>query len=376
MGSAARIAAVGAAIALASAPGTARAYRTFADDPRVSAPARWEDGLASVRWEIDGRAFDAPLDPARVAAATAMAAVVWDRAGCAAPGGAVAIVEDAIAAPGDGRNTITLVSRDWVERGLPAAQAAYTDVRIERSERVGARIIEADIYLNGAEFELSLDGGGIDLQAVLTHELGHAHGLLHPCEIDGALGAPACAEHPEMIESALHPVYAEGGGRRLSGDDAAGLCALYASSCAASCAPGFECRDAACVPACDDSECSGGECAPAVPCAAGVCGLIGDSLGRCVTQGDTGTPCSRADDCASSLCLESSRHSSYCTIPCSDDSECSGLQSCRSVEGRSVCSPLPSSGCSVGARSGRAGVASLWATLLALWMRHRSRRTP
>lgn len=74
---------------------------------------------------------------------------------------------------------------------------------------------EADIAINGAEFWWSLDGtepGTLSLTTLLLHELGHALGLAHSCQMGlaehGASGLPDCVSiHPQT--PLMHPAALE-----------------------------------------------------------------------------------------------------------------------------------------------------------------------
>ena len=67
------------------------------------------------------------------------------------------------------------------------------DIQLVSVDGGGWAIREADIYLNGDEASWhGIDPDGVDLRAVLIHALGHALGLMHPCELGGTAEAPAC----------------------------------------------------------------------------------------------------------------------------------------------------------------------------------------
>jgi hypothetical protein len=77
-------------------------------------------------------------------------------------------------------------------------------------------ILDADIEVNSLEVELSTDDVEIsnDLQAILTHEIGHFLGLDHS-------HAPGATMQEDYERADL-------GARTLSSDDEAGICSIYA----------------------------------------------------------------------------------------------------------------------------------------------------
>jgi MYXO-CTERM domain-containing protein len=115
------------------------------------------------------------------------------------------------------------------------------------SGRDGA-ILDADIELNGTGgFELGVDGPQpgkciVDVQATLTHEIGHLLGLGHACINDEkdrqpfdneGNPVPACLgldrDPPEIAERTMYNFQGCGEQRKatLTDDDVAGICAIY-----------------------------------------------------------------------------------------------------------------------------------------------------
>ncbi|MGE0868959.1 MAG: hypothetical protein AB7P03_10360 [Kofleriaceae bacterium] len=113
------------------------------------------------------------------------------------------------------------------------------------SDRDGA-IVDADIELNGVDFAISKDGVTLsgagcqaDLANTLTHELGHLHGLEHPCV---TAGDPARVDHngdpvpscnsaldPSITEATMYNYQdcGETKKRSLDDDDILGVCTIY-----------------------------------------------------------------------------------------------------------------------------------------------------
>ena len=77
---------------------------------------------------------------------------------------------------GDGINAVMLVEKGW---GVGASLVALTELEYNTQS---SRLIEADIYLNGEDYQfgnLDFGTGNADLANILTHELGHFLGLGH-----------------------------------------------------------------------------------------------------------------------------------------------------------------------------------------------------
>jgi hypothetical protein len=119
-------------------------------------------------------------------------------------------------------NSIIFVS-DWVERGYEESAFAVTSVF---SDKNTGEIMDADMELNetrGALGDCCPNGaclttycssqGMVDLQSVVTHELGHFFGLGHSNSPDSAMYAEASLGETSK--------------RFLKSDDIAGFCAVY-----------------------------------------------------------------------------------------------------------------------------------------------------
>jgi hypothetical protein len=113
------------------------------------------------------------------------------------------------------------------------------------SKRDGA-ILDADIELNGVNFAISANGQSnspqgckAELQNTLTHELGHLHGLEHPCLAQGdpmrvdnhGNPVPSCdlTSDPTIINATMYNFQScgESAKESLSPDDIQAICDIY-----------------------------------------------------------------------------------------------------------------------------------------------------
>jgi hypothetical protein len=283
----------------------------------------------------------------------------WEQPACSALDGQNWGIQSGPAEPRDGRNTVQWVG-DWSARGYADDSAGVTDVQYARIGDEPWQIVEADIYLNAEHYSWQLDGdedAGRNVRGVLTHELGHAFGLWHPCEPDGADGAPLCDQAPEMLHTTMHPTYSPAQGN-LSADDQAGICFLYplATCEETGCAEGFACTvrgcEAACEPACGaDEQCVAGRCLARTP-----------PDGADDEGFDLGQPCAGSDECPGSQCLQIDG-AAVCTRACESLADCSGGWTCETLDERRVCTPplivQPSGGCAVSGAVARGQSVSL-----------------
>jgi hypothetical protein len=144
----------------------------------------------------------------------------------------------------------------------PSAAGITTAVFVDdpTSARDGA-IVDADIEINGVNFAISANGATnstvacrAELQNTLTHELGHLHGLEHPCVAAGELPpgaptrvdnlgnpAPMCSDvqaapllpaNMKILDSTMYNFQdcSETKKETLSSDDIDAICAIYPTS--------------------------------------------------------------------------------------------------------------------------------------------------
>jgi hypothetical protein len=411
------IGALSVAAALWLTTSVALAYRTGQDLPELETHSAvgWATDTVQFRaagnlppeYQIDG--IDATL---RAALAP------WNAASCGAITASYVGFGSSSVRHGDGVNTISFVFSGWGAMSSREA-AATTDVVYEHRESTGWHIVEADIYINAQDYSWSQgawSSNSKDLYTVLQHEVGHALGLLHPCEADGADGAPACSDDQSFASSVMYPFY-QFGARSLSDDDRAGLCFLYdcdptcdtsgacdGQDCSPSC-PGPGCPKLECgsSTSCSTPECrstpecatSGGSplgdpCTKASDCESGICSAgfcaaeePAECTGSdCSSQGaPLGAPCENSSDCAGGECLIGAKPHSICTRSCASEETCPGGWSCAAVTGEQVCAPIdyrPSGGCAFGPTPRSEHFIWLGLPWLAFWQRRRrdsARRT-
>ncbi|MCB9733019.1 MAG: matrixin family metalloprotease [Deltaproteobacteria bacterium] len=187
---------------------------------RAWVPFRTESGLSlhwlqnPLRYRI---AADVPAELAadRVTAIAAAAFAAWADLAChPLPAVSDGYIEGAVFGGGDRKNTIVWVTdvADWNARHS-ATELARTTLYF----RATGEIVDADIEVNVGGFDFSDDAGctpGLyDLQATLTHEVGHFIGLDHSPVIGACMAERADA--------------GDCGKRELAEDDREGFCAIY-----------------------------------------------------------------------------------------------------------------------------------------------------
>ena len=331
--------------------GQARAYRTGADLPQLASTpkVRWES--ATIEYELND--IGAPgVSFADVQTAAWDAARSWASISCGGPDFRYRGATSDHAIPADGRNTVEWVS-DWSARGFLADAAGQTDVQYEQNDAGEWRIVEADIYLNAEDHAwssgTSADDSTRDVATVLTHELGHVLGLMHPCELTAQGTAPRCTE--SFGRPTMHPVY---GADQLSleADDEAGACFLYPSANCSddSCGLDHVCTRDGCVDSCGGKVCASGEtcsfglCVPSRVCAEGTCPQTCNVTADCdpnlacidgvcnMGSGQRGDVCQGGQECRSGSCVEN-----FCANSCTTSDSCAEGESCEEDHSVNVC---------------------------------------
>ena len=347
----------------------AHAYRALRDaaGSGLDGPIRWDADHLNIRF-YDEVPTSSGLTASDLELAVQSAASTWSAPGCDMLTVAVDTSAAATALPalsGDRVITVEVLSEDeWSLRGYDATAIATRDITFELSadERT-ATIWDADVLVNGGrDWSSSTAEFALDLAAAVTHELGHALGLDHPCEFDVVDGsAPSCESYSGDRAATMWPHHFGAEQATLSADDERGICAIYgAPACAAgdcsetapSCAADADCagdeicgHQGVCVSACPD-----GACRPGSSCE------LHDGRAECVPHtGAIGAPCEMATDCPESLCVVPAG-ASYCTAECELESDCPAGFACGSLGGQRVCvRPAEPSSCAVSGAGARTG---------------------
>ena len=256
------------------------------------------------------------LDDAAAVQAIRDGLQAWTDAGCGSAGFSYqGRVSDARWGEADGRNVVFVYDTAWpAEAGLLSVPALFTNQ---------GRLVDADLAFNAQHFSLvTNDADGrtrFDVQAIATHEGGHALGLWHST-------VPTASLNPSLNGNPA--------ARSLDPDDLAGLCSLYGQT-------GTAGTDTA------DPRQSGGT-------------PVGDS-------------CTSSSDCVDgSFCL-ADRDERYCSRPCLSEDECPAGYTCLDVGGESACAvALAEESCSPSSHRGAASGLVVFGLLLPVLRRRRA----
>jgi hypothetical protein len=375
-------------------PSTSLAYRTAVDLEEFESLEPQGNKAPIIGWESPAVAFrlntTAPsnFNFEEVARAVNVAMESWNTPICSALNLSLFGATTQSAKPGDSINTIQFVT-DWSAMGFSPNVGAVTDVEyaqrpgLVKSDAPRWVIAEADIYLDAEGYEWAYEVADAtddrkSLLSVLTHELGHAAGLLHPCETEATRdvvgasadpNAPLCLEVLGAVPGAdvplMYPEYSPTQ-TLLSADERSGLCFLYAQdSCETlGCTTGELCTDQGCVPGCGEDVCAADETCfdnECVPLCAGLDCYLGQACTktsdcpnflRCrkapvneSASGDSdddapakvclpddaplGDPCDSSRDCASAACSKDG----FCVPACENDEECTAGATCEKTFG-------------------------------------------
>lgn len=181
------------------------------------APLFWPDGSVDLDVDSKGSALRG-ITEQEFENATSAALKAWTAATC--PHGGHPAIHARIATSngaspgyvpaGPNENLVILIDERWPQAPNDLGKTLLA-FGIESGE-----LYDADIELNSEDYAFAVDAGPgeIDLQAVLTHEIGHVLGLDHS-DVPGATMQP---ETPGFATIDL---------RTLADDDVAGICAIY-----------------------------------------------------------------------------------------------------------------------------------------------------
>jgi hypothetical protein len=320
----------------------ASAYRTGADLPELAGTDRVRFAANEIHFSLFP-SLPAGLDALDVMNAVSEASHAWTAPACTALTLSFDGTTSNQAQPGDGINTVQWVF-DWSARNFDPQAAGATDVQYKKAGGVWV-VTEADVYLNGTFAWTTLGPDSMsrrDVRTVVTHELGHLLGLLHPCELGGASGAPDCAASSAYANACMFPIY-NASQSHLSDDDVAGACFLYPGPrCSTTgCPTGQQCTDRGCRALCqgqvcaDSDICTPSGCHPPNDCSGGCvgapcsldshCGSFEHCQAGVCAQGATalGQACSADAECHDGACV-----AGRCARRCSDSLPCPGGQIC------------------------------------------------
>lgn len=191
-------------------------------------PVHW--GTREIEYAFNGRGFPG-LEQTAVKNAVAAAFGSWAQVPCAGhPLGfrffPLSMSTDLTVGPGSAEPNLNVISlltpAEWQREGFGASEFART--KLWYDDKTG-EILGADIAFNPSVMPLSVcpastscSADAVDLQNVVTHELGHFLGLAHSEDVSATMWCAAQRGDQEK--------------RTLADDDKAGLCAIYKNGAA------------------------------------------------------------------------------------------------------------------------------------------------
>jgi hypothetical protein len=193
--------------------------------PADGAPLRWPTSCLAYSMN---RLGTQSLDPADTRPVIAKAFAAWTDVKC--PDGTIAKMAFTELDPvkckkseynkdGPNVNVVLFQDNDWKYRGIDGTLAKTS---VTYNDDTG-EIYDADIEVNAANNEVTIDDADpeYDLQAILTHEVGHFIGIAHSPRSDAVMYA---SYSPGSVAQ-----------RKLTDDDIAALCTIYPSTYTAAC---------------------------------------------------------------------------------------------------------------------------------------------
>lgn len=340
----------------------------------------WPAAVQPVAYELQNAGSD-DLTMPEIQTAVAGAFAAWQDVPCASLTYQLAGTTD-LGVAIDGHNVILFIESGWIY-GSEAAGATSLYI-IDGSQT-------ADVAMNGENYHWAIAPSGalaasgtFDLQAVLTHELGHFSGLGH-----------TLSAHDTMYYS-WTPWQ---GQRTPSRDDKLGLCSIYpvaGTECTGpgDCDAGETCADGLCDTVADPIgascnydrvECTDFCLFTAVNLSTGYCSRFCESNADCplthhcdvASAGGTDVMvcfagAQPAPDAGMPACTTDSEcpdgeycGATACTLDCRTDSDCGGAATC---DDRGRCNPADDSAAGCGCRTGDDGGPLALLLPLLLWL--------
>ena len=320
-------------------------------DPSGPTPVVWPSPTITLELQQDGS--DDVSDGSDLQA-MANALEAWTQVPCSAATLVRGADTASRAVAQDGVNRITFLESNWP--GGANGAGAFT-VRYRDTGTTPSHWSETDIRINGEGYSWATDGqrDRIDIQGVVTHELGHLLGLahssipmatmyfvttrgfthnrtLHPDDQDGACFLYPQASMPCVRDAQCPLLDGTYGGAVTRQACVSGVCTEGTVIPGNACFNDMECNSSIC--AVDPVGPPAGEpgvCAAACPPGGNTCGVgefcnSGAAVEECVPDRD----CASAADCAAptTQCRRTQDGRYSCVAPCDDDTACSGGQRC------------------------------------------------